>query len=70
MQMSEVAQLVPTKSDAETAAEIRKDLRPLLEQVANIMADARRKGLTVGWAIAFDQHGRPQINSIDVTKPL
>lgn len=62
--------IVASKTDAETAAEIRAGLRPLLEQVANIMADARRRGLNVGWAISFDQYGRPQITSIDVTKPL
>lgn len=62
--------LIAGKTDAETAAEFRSALRPLLEQIAAIMADARRKGMNVGWAIAFDQYGRPQITSIDVTKPL
>lgn len=70
LQVSEVAQLVPNKGDAEVAAEIRADLKPLLEQVAVVMARARKAGFNTGWSIGWDAYGRPIVNAIDITKPL
>jgi hypothetical protein len=68
--MGEPVALVPGKPDPELAAELRADLRPLLEQIAAIMSKARRNGLNVAWAITWDQFGRPVIQTIDVMRPL
>jgi hypothetical protein len=68
--MAEALSLVPSKTDAEMAQEIRAELRPLLEQIASIMGRARKSGMNIGWAIGWDNYGRAVINQIDVNKPL
>lgn len=69
MEVSPVA-LVPGRTDAEIADEIRRELRPALEEVASVFMMARRHGLNVGFAIEWDSFGRAVIGSINVTKPL
>lgn len=61
---------VDGRNDAERAATIRSNLRPLLEQVAQIVTDARKDGLIVSFNISPDQYGRCQVTALDVTKPL
>lgn len=61
---------VDGRNDAERATDYRTRLRPLLEQVAAIVYEARKEGFIVGFALAPDQYGRTQVGNIDVTKPL
>lgn len=61
---------VPGKSDAEKAAAYRERLRPLLQQVADVITEARREGLIVNFNIAPDEFGRAQVGNIGVTRPL
>lgn len=59
---------IPT--DTAIAAEIRAELRPILEQAAVVMNKARARGLIVNFAIGLDAYGRHAVNSIDVVRPL
>lgn len=62
--------LVPGKTDAERAADIRAKLTPILEQAAAIVGEARREGLIITFNISPDQFGRSRIQALDITKPL
>ncbi len=68
--MSEPLVLVTTKTDAQLAQELRDELTPLLQQVGTIMQRARNAGLTVGFNVTADQHGRFDIREINIVRPL
>jgi len=65
-----IARLEPTKSDADKAADYRARIRPLLEQACEIISEARRNGLGIGFNLAPDQFGIQRVGDISVTKPL
>lgn len=62
--------LVPGRTDAEIADEIRRELRPALEEIAAVFMMARRHGLNVAFQIEWDSFGRAVVGGINVTKPL
>lgn len=66
-----VASLVTTKSDAELAAEYRRRIGPIMDQVREIVGEARSKhGLIIGFNIGPDQFGRIKVLALDITKSL
>jgi hypothetical protein len=67
---SNIASLVPGKTDAEKAAKIRADITPILEQVCAVVGAARAEGMIVSFNIAPDQFGRVKVQALDITKPL
>lgn len=60
----------PVATDAQRASDIRAKLRPLLEQVCEIIGAARRDGLAVGFNLQPDQYGIQRVVTLDVSKPL
>jgi hypothetical protein len=58
------------RRDEDIAAELRAELRPLLESVAAIQNRATKHGLQIGWQLARDAFGRNFVQSIEVIKPL
>lgn len=62
--------LVPGKTDAETAAELREALKVCLNDAAKIMERARAAGLVVSWNIGPDSFGRFRVNDINIVRPL
>jgi hypothetical protein len=62
--------LVAGQSDVDLAAEIRAEMRPLLDRVVEVQNRASRAGLQVGFQLARDQFGRSFVQSVDVFKPL
>lgn len=68
--MNEAVTLVPGKTDAEKASQIRADLLPILEQVCAVVGKARGEGMIVSFNIAPDQFGRVKVQALDITKPL
>jgi hypothetical protein len=62
--------LEPGQSDADKAAAYRAEIIPLLERVVEVVARAKKDGLTIGFNISPDQYGRPKVQAIDIVKPL
>ncbi len=58
------------KPDAVVAKELRDRATPLLEQVCELMNDARRQGLTLNFQLGTDGFGRSRVASLDIVKPL
>jgi hypothetical protein len=57
-------------TDVERAADLKKRAEEALAPVTEIMNEASRHGLVLGWAINRDQFGRNRIEQITVLKPL
>ena len=62
--------LVPTKSDKDLADEYRQRLREAFRPILDIMDEASKNGLLVGFNIARDPFGKAIIQEIQVNKPL
>ena len=58
------------KSDADRAAEYRARIDPLLRQVAAIMEEAKRDGLSISWAIQANSFGTIMHQRTEIVKPL
>jgi hypothetical protein len=65
-----VTTIVPGLTDAELAADLRRRTEAALAPVMEIMNEASRHGLVLGWGINRDQFGRNRIEQITVFKPL
>jgi hypothetical protein len=57
-------------NDKKLAAELRAEMRALLEKIAELQNRAARAGMQVGFALARDQFGRNFVQSVDVVKIL
>jgi hypothetical protein len=62
--------LVAGPTDTQLAADLKKRTEAALAPVMEIMNEASRHGLVLGWAINRDQFGRNRIEQITVLKPL
>ena len=62
--------LVTGPTDTELAADFKKRTEAALAPVIEIMNEASRHGLVLGWGINRDQFGRNRIEQITVLKPL
>ena len=70
MMSDQLVTLVAGQSDVDLAAEIRAEMRPLLDRVVEVQNRASRAGLQIGFQLARDQFGRSFFQSVDVFKPL
>lgn len=61
---------VKSLNDAQKAEDYRTRLKPILEQAAAIVTEARREGLFIGFNMIADQFGIQRVGDISVTKPL
>jgi hypothetical protein len=57
-------------TDADRATDLKRRAEAALAPVVEIMNEAARHGLVLGWAINRDQFGRNRIEQITVLKPL
>lgn len=62
--------LAPTRSDRDTAADLRQRMQGLLESVMELLDEANRSGLVIGFNLCRDSFGRNRIAEIQVSKPL
>lgn len=67
--MNEALQLIPSKTDAQEADEVREQLEEPLALCCEILTCARAKGLQVSFQIQNDQFGR-FIPVVGIVKPL
>lgn len=67
---SNIATLVPMKTDADLAAAFRAELAPLMDQVCDILNRARKEGLILNFNVAPDQFGRVRVAEVSVVRPL
>ena len=68
-QSGEIARLVPTKSEAEIAADIKKRLEAAFEPVLAIFDEAAQRGLQISWdGIALGPAFRHRINGLRIIK--
>lgn len=67
---SNIATIVPSKTDVDHAAEIRAEIRPHAEAVADICNRARAAGYHVQFNIGPDAMGRIRLLDVMVSKPL
>lgn len=67
---STVTSLVPGKSDAQIAEEIRSELRPHLELVCDILNRSRRVGMMTSWNLGPNQYGQFAVIEIAIVKPI
>jgi hypothetical protein len=65
-----IAAIVPGRSDAEVAAELRERLNVALGAVVSIMDDANAHGLQVSFQLGRDSYGRNRINELGIVRPL
>lgn len=64
-----VAKMIPTRPEAEIAAEIKDKMTAALEPVAALMAEAARSGLLVAWdSISPDAFGRFHVHGLKIVK--
>jgi hypothetical protein len=66
---SKVAELVPTKSDADVARELKAELQAPLDQVCAVLNRARAAGLMINIGLPTDQFGRFR-HDVSVVKPI
>lgn len=63
--------IIPTKSDADRAQEVKAEMLGLLEPVTALLNKARAEGLIINWQYAQpDGFGRQSLAFLDVTKKL
>jgi hypothetical protein len=65
-----IAAIVPGRSDAEVAADLRKRLNAALGEVKSIMDDANDSGLQVSFQLGRDSYGKNRINELGIVRPL
>ncbi len=71
MDTAELHSIQGTKvTDAERAAAIRAELRPVLDQVCEIITRARRDGINVGFNLGPDQFGIQRVQMLDLFKSI
>lgn len=58
------------EQDSVKAEAIRKRLKPLLDEVAEIISEAAKSGLTVSFNIATDQRGQSFVQPVSIAKSL
>jgi hypothetical protein len=58
------------RTDAERAKQARDNLRPLLEQVCEMLQEIKKGGIIATFNLSPDQFGNYRVQQIDVTKPL
>lgn len=56
--------------DRELAADLRERLTAALQPVLELMDEASRVGLAVGWSLTRDQFGRQRVGEIQISRPL
>lgn len=66
----EPVQLVPDKSDADMASDLRSKLMPILVQASAVVQEGRDKGFIISFNISPDQFGRVRVQTVDIVKPL
>lgn len=67
---SSLRSIRPQPTDAQKAEDYRARLKPVLEQAASLITEARREGLIIGFNLMPDQFGIQRVGEISVTKPL
>jgi hypothetical protein len=65
-----IAKLMPTKSDADAADELKVLARPMLEQLCALQGRARSMGMRLEFAIGVDQYGRDVVSALNVVKVM
>jgi hypothetical protein len=65
-----IASIVPGRSDAEVAVDLRKRLEAALGNVVSIMDDANESGLQVSFQLGRDSYGKNRINELGIVRPL
>lgn len=69
--MNDAVHILQTQmTDTQKAEGYRERLKPILEQAAAIVTEARREGLMIGFNLMPDQFGIQRVGDISVTKPL
>jgi hypothetical protein len=63
-----VATLVPAKTDAETAAEIRATMIRQLDMTCEMLNSFKARGFVVSFALAQDAFGRQHIGNLIIAK--
>ncbi len=66
--MSNVAELVPNKSDKEKAEGLRKRFYEALQPVAALIVEAEKEGFEVGFQFGKDAFGMAKIQVINLLK--
>ena len=56
--------------DTVKAENYRLELRPILEQAAEVLNRAKADGLVISFSINPDQYGRYRVTEIGIVKPL
>lgn len=67
---TEIENVEPLRTESVKAQEIRAAITPLLDDLCEIINQARREGLIVGFQIGMDQYGRSRPQDISIVKPL
>ena len=65
-----VLSVVPAKNDRDIAADLRKRAETLLAPMVELMNEAAREGMQMGWAIQRDQFGKFRLVEFSIVKPL
>lgn len=68
--MSQPDNVHQLRTDAVTAADLRARATPLLNQLCELVDEARAAGLNLGFGIGQDNFGRTIINQLNIVKPL
>jgi len=61
-------QLIPTKSDADLAAEIKKEVRAKILDICKVLDDARDKGFVINFGLGLDAFNHQIITTLTVAK--
>lgn len=67
---SKVLEMVPSKTDAELASELRAQILTAAKPLAEIMENARKSGLAAAFNVTADAFGRFNQINITISKPL
>jgi hypothetical protein len=70
MSTGNVTELPARVSDEDRAKQVREKLKPMLEQVAAVLNEAQKDGLTVNFTLNKDAYGRFGAIAVDVVRPL
>jgi hypothetical protein len=65
-----IATIVPGRSDADIASDLRKRLEAALGQVISLMDEGDSSGLHVSFQLGRNNFGMNHINELSIVRPL
>ena len=68
--MEEPVKLVPTASDREVAADLKRRVEAVLQEIVSLMGEADRNGMAVQFQLGRNQFGQHCITGLSILKVL